>query len=246
MDAFGKCGSKKQSAVAPSVTTSVLVKDQCGYVATILYVPVGTSRADAGTSLHSAENWPLDLPTVTLGDYVEVTHGCGASPSPRKTGLEVLKISAATRGEFRPSEKKFAFDRPELRRRYDLCRGDVLLCRVNGTLGYVGMSALVEEDMPNLIFPDKLIRVRVKDGALMPDFLWRLLQLPNMRAQIESYARTAVGNYAIGSSDIADFQIPLPQIKTQRELVKELREARHKAARLRAQAWADFLGATFN
>lgn len=193
------------------------------------------------------------LPTVTLGDYVEVTHGCGASPSPRRTGLEVLKISAATRGEFRPSEKKFAFDCPEVRRRYDLRRGDVLLCRVNGTLAYVGMSALVEEDMPNLIFPDKLIRVRVKDDALMPDFLWRLLQLPNMRAQIESYARTAVGNYAIGSSDIADFQIPLPQIKTQRELVKKLREARRQAAtkrteaaRLRSQAWADFLGAIFN
>ena len=193
------------------------------------------------------------LPTVTLGDYVEVTHGCGASPSPRPTGLEVLKISAATRGEFRPSEKKFAFDRPEVRRRYDLRRGDVLLCRVNGTLAYVGMSALVEEDMPNLIFPDKLIRVRVKDDALMPDFLWRLLQLPNMRAQIESYARTAVGNYAIGSSDIADFQIPLPRIMIQRELVKELREARRQAAakrteaaRLRSQAWADFLGAIFN
>jgi type I restriction enzyme S subunit len=193
------------------------------------------------------------LPTVTLGDYVEVTHGCGASPSPRRTGLEVLKISAATRGEFRPSEKKFAFDRSEFRRRYDLRRGDVLLCRVNGTLAYVGMSALVEDDMPNLIFPDKLIRVRVKDDALMPDFLWRLLQLPNMRAQIESYARTAVGNYAIGSSDIADFQIPLPKIKTQRELVKELREARRKAAtkrteaaRLRSQAWADFLGTIFN
>lgn len=193
------------------------------------------------------------LPTVTLGDYVEVTHGCGASPSPRPTGLEVLKISAATRGEFRPSEKKYAFDRAEFRRRFDLRRSDVLLCRVNGTLAYVGMTALVEEDMPNMIFPDKLIRVRVKDDALLPDFLWRLLQLPNMRVQIESYARTAVGNYAIGSTDVAEFQIPLPPIQTQRSLTKKLREARTRAAakrteaaRLRAQAWADFLGAIFN
>ena len=115
------------------------------------------------------------------------------------------------------------------------------------------MSALVEEDMPNLIFPDKLIRLRIKNDALVPDFLWRLLQLPNMRAQIESYARTAVGNFAIGSSDIADFQIPLPLQKVQRGLVQKLREARSKAAakrteaaRLRAQAWADFLGAIFN
>ncbi|MBF8295429.1 MAG: Type restriction-modification system, specificity subunit, partial [Bacteroidetes bacterium] len=176
------------------------------------------------------------LATAALGDYVEVTHGCGASPSPRTTKLEVLKISAATRGELRPSEKKFAFDRPEFRRRFDLRRGDVLLCRVNGTLAYVGMSALVEEDMSDMIFPDKLIRVRVKDSALLPDYLWRLLQLPNMRVQIESYARTAVGNYAIGSTDVAEFQIPLPPIQTQHALTKMLRESRHEAAAKRSEA----------
>ena len=72
------------------------------------------------------------------------------------------------------------------------------MCRTNGTLGYVGMSAYVEEDMENLIFPDKVIRVREDITA----YLWRILQLPHLRIQIEAAARTAVGNYAIGSDDI--------------------------------------------
>ena len=38
-------------------------------------------------------------------------------------------------------------------------RDPVLMCRTNGTLAYVGMSALIREDESNMVFPDKLIRV---------------------------------------------------------------------------------------
>lgn len=190
---------------------------------------------------------------VPLGDFVEVTHGCSASPSYRPTALEILKISACTRGFFRPMEKKFAPDRAELRKKFDLRKGDVLMCRVNGTLAYVGMSALVQEDMPDLIFPDKIIRVRITSEALLPEFLWRLLQLPAMRTQIESASRTAVGNHAIGSEDINDLQISIPPKKKQIELTNSLQLARRKATTLRAEAahirataWSDFLNAVFH
>jgi len=190
---------------------------------------------------------------VPLGDFVEVTHGCSASPSDKPTALEVLKISACTRGFFRPTEKKYAPDRPELRKKFDLRKGDVLMCRVNGTLAYVGMSALVEEDMPNLIFPDKIIRVRITSDNLLPEFLWRLLQLPAMRTQIESVSRTAVGNHAIGSEDINDLQIAIPSKDKQIELTNSLQAARSKATALRAEAarisgeaWSNFLNAVFH
>lgn len=44
-----------------------------------------------------------------------VCHGCSAPPSPAPTALEILKISAVTRGEFVPTEKKFAADNPRVR-----------------------------------------------------------------------------------------------------------------------------------
>lgn len=153
-----------------------------------------------------------------------VSHGCSASPSPIPTNLEVLKISAVTRGELKSSEKKFAFDNPAIRKQFDLRKGDVLLCRTNGTLAYVAMSAIVTEDMPNLVFPDKVIRVRVKDN-IQPEYFWLVLQTPPLRAQIEAAARTAVGNYAIGGKDIWEFDIPLPPLDVQRSLVdKKLKE----------------------
>lgn len=175
-------------------------------------------------------------PTVRgLECLLEVKHGCSASPSPKPTGLDVLKISAVTRGEFRPEERKHAFDRPRFRREFDLKAGDVLMCRTNGTLGLVGMSALVESDMPDLIYPDKVIRVRVRD-ILLPAYFWRAVQAPLVRLQIEYAARTAVGNYAIGSDDILNLEFPLPPLDVQRRITARVETTRAEIAALRTAA----------
>lgn len=182
--------------------------------------------------------------SLNLGKYpvargvdclAEVRHGCSASPSPKPTDLEILKISAATRGEFAPTEKKFAFDNKRVREEFNLQNGDVLMCRTNGTLAYVGMSALVRENMANLVFPDKLIRVRAKKN-ITPEFLWFVLQSHPLRAQIEAAARTAVGNYAIGTDDIWNFQIPLPPLPVQREIMARVASGRAEITRERAAA----------
>jgi type I restriction enzyme S subunit len=135
----------------------------------------------------------------------------------------VLKISAVTGGELNPGECKYIHDSPRYRREFDLKAGDVLLCRTNGTLGLVGMSALVERDMPNLIFPDKVIRIRCRQD-LVPAYLWRVLQMPFMRSQIEAAARTAVGNYAIGTEDLWNLAFPLPPLDVQQRLVGQIIE----------------------
>lgn len=186
------------------------------------YVIHGATGLDEG-------KYPIVSGTECL---IEVKHGCSASPSPVPTELEVLKISAVTRGEFMPQEKKFAFDVQRYREDFDLKKGDVLMCRTNGTLGYVGMSALVYEDMPNLIFPDKVIRVRAKPNML-PEYLWKVLQMQHLRIQIEAAARTAVGNYAIGTDDIWNFQIPLPPYNVQQEIMEKVAARRKEIERER-------------
>lgn len=176
------------------------------------------------------------FPTVQGTACIEsVSHGCSVSPSALPTKLEVLKISAVTRGWLNTAEKKYAPDQAKLRQQYALRTGDVLLCRTNGTLDYVGRAALVEGDHPDLIFPDKVIRVRLKD-QILPAFFWYLLGTPYLRAQIESFARTAVGNYAIGGKDIWKFQFPLPPLDVQQTLITAIGQARADALALRQQA----------
>lgn len=80
--------------------------------------------------------FPIALEWGCLDD---INHGCSSSPSPSPTALKILKISAVTRGYFRTEERKCVL---------------------------VDMSSFVESEMPNMIFPDKLIRVRFKSNML--------------------------------------------------------------------------------
>jgi type I restriction enzyme S subunit len=194
-----------------------------------------------------------NVSTVLLGSVLlDVRHGCSKGPSNLATNLRVLKISAVTRGRLDLDECKFIYDEPALREQFSLKAGDILMCRTNGTLGYVGMSAIVIADIDDMIFPDKVIRVRADHNRIKPEFLWRLLQVSALRSQIENAARTAVGNFAIGGKDIKSLNVPLPKLVDQGKLIRTLSDViasavanRAKAATLRQSAWAAFETALF-
>jgi len=202
--------------------------------------------------IHRALHHDSQYRQPLLGEIATITHGCSHPPSSKKTSLEILKISAVTRGVFDPSEKKFIKDDKALRERFDLRRGDILMCRTNGTLAYVGIASLVTTDMTNLIFPDKVIRVRLVSDSVLPGFLCALLKTPTMRLCIESCARTAVGNYAIGSSDLASLEVIAPPISVQADICHALDVAHAQANKLRTDAnvlrstaWNGFITGVF-
>lgn len=203
-------------------------------------------------STHSAAVSPK-WPTAPIGAVVSgIKHGCSAGPAKRPTTLRVLRISAVTKGALDADDWKYLPDREVFRQQFDLRAGDVLICRTNGTLAYVGMAALVERPPVDTVFPDKIIRVRPDTARVDPEFLWRLLQTGAMRQQIEGAARTAVGNYAIGGADIARLVAPMPPLAEQRQLAATLALAladaadKRKAAQtLRAEAWSRFESALF-
>jgi type I restriction enzyme, S subunit len=193
--------------------------------------------------------WPM----LSLGEVlIEVRHGCSLSPARAPTTLRVLKISSVTKGVLDLTQFKHLEDSTAVRATYSLCAGDILMCRTNGTIQYVGMSALVSEDVADTVFPDKVIRVRADKSRVVPAFLWRLLQLPAVRRQIEGAARTAVGNFAIGGHDIKALTVPLPPPDVQTQLAQALNDARadvsatrEKACALREAAWAAFESGLF-
>jgi len=178
-----------------------------------------------------------NYPFFTGEDFLlSVKNGCSDAPSFNPTSLEVLKISGVTKGKLDLTQRKFIADEPAYRRNFDLRAGDVLMCRTNGTLGMVGMSALVEDDLPGMIYPDKVIRLRANPEMILPAFLWRALQLPYVRAQIEAAARTAVGNYAIGGADVWALKVPLPPLELQQQLITQDERLRASAQAARTRA----------
>lgn len=209
----------------------------------------GALRAILGTA-EQVSPWPVG----PLGEaLLEVRHGCSEGPAKSATTLKVLKISAVTKGKLDLTEFKYLRDSQEARSAFALRAGDILMCRTNGTLQYVGMSSLVAADLADTVFPDKVIRVRPDTSKVVPEFLWRLLQVPAVRRQIEGAARTAVGNYAIGGADIKALRVPMPPLAVQRRLASDVNTAKVKAtemaaeaATVRAKGWAEFERAIFD
>ncbi|WP_366923144.1 restriction endonuclease subunit S [Metallumcola ferriviriculae] len=185
------------------------------------------------------------IPDLTKGKYPvvngrncisEVKHGCSSSPSSKPTSLKVLKLSAVTSGSFLPHETKYIANKKQYREKFGLKKGDVLMCRTNGTLDYVGRVAIINQDYLDVIFPDKLMRIRCKDN-IKPEYLEYILSTSMVRPQIEAGVRTAVGNYAIGNEDVFNIKFPLPPICEQVILIRKIIEVKAEIARLKNQAF---------
>lgn len=91
----------------------------------------------------------------------------------------VLKISAVTWGAFRPEENKALLpgDRPKPHEA--VRRGDLLISRAN-TSDLVGAVVIVERDYPNLMLPDKILRLVLRDNV-SPRFVMYALRTRDVR-----------------------------------------------------------------
>jgi Type I restriction modification DNA specificity domain len=130
---------------------------------------------------------------------------------------------------------------------YALREGDLLFTRYNGTIDFVGACAMVGNDIHDYVYPDKLIRVRVKRSVVVPEFLAVALGARSAREQIEDFVKSSAGQKGISGADLKAVKLSLPDIAEQTEIVHRVEalfaladriEARCTAARTHAQRLA--------
>ena len=107
------------------------------------------------------------------------------SDKPR-TGINpaVLKLSAATYGDYRPDENKALLDEGLFIEAAEVHSGDLLFTRKN-TPELVGMAAYVQETPPKLMMPDLIFRL-VPNERMNPVFLWQLINCKEFRPVIQA------------------------------------------------------------
>ena len=86
----------------------------------------------------------------------------------------ILKLSAATYGEYRPNENKALLDHRQFVSEAEIKPGDLLFTRKN-TPELVGMAAYVYNTPPNLMMPDLIFRLNT-NSLMSPLFLWQLIK----------------------------------------------------------------------
>ena len=95
----------------------------------------------------------------------------------------VLKLSAATYGDYRPSENKALLDENQFVEGAEVHPGDLLFTRKN-TPELVGMAAYVQETPEKLMMPDLIFRL-VTNEKMNPVFLWQLINCKEFRPVIQ-------------------------------------------------------------
>ena len=153
-------------------------------------------------------------------------NGLASRPSDAPPGMPILRISAATS---RPDATIDESDHKYLRvdehdaAKYRVLPGDLLACRFNGNLHYVGRFAIYRgySGKPHL-YPDKLIRFRVDQSKVQPEFVQLAMNSPRGRSSIESFCATTAGNIGISAGNLKNVVLAVPPHAEQTRIVVHL------------------------
>jgi len=160
-----------------------------------------------------------EIPLGQLLERIDSGHSprCHSHPAVDNE-LGVLKVSAISSTKFHPHKNKATFEGYKPKPLSLVRKGDLLFSRKNTYL-LVGASAIVLEDVNNLILPDLIFRlVPSKEGGLQIPFLWGLLTQTSMRNRIRELAGGAAASMPnIGKARLKEMLIPVPDNNTQKK-----------------------------
>lgn len=185
-----------------------------------------------GDARRNDRSWP----TVCLRELLTMPLRNGVSPS-NGASMEatVLTLSAITGAAFDASAHKVAtfHDRPAESHLVD--QRDLLICRGNGNLRFVGRGHFPSASMPDVIFPDTMIAARLAADRAEPAFLEHVWNSESVRGQLEALARTTNGTFKVNQTMLEGVSVIAPPLARQRDFAErhraiEVIRARHLAS----------------
>lgn len=171
-----------------------------------------------------------------LGDVIdEMRNGLSPKPSDQPVGVKILRISSIRSGAVDYSDHKYlSLDYKEIDR-YRLLAGDLLFTRYNGSLEFVGVCAVVRQLSEDFVYPDKLIRVRVRKDKVLSSFVEIIFSSPKVRSFIEGFVKSTSGQKGISGGDLKSVLFQLPTIEEQKEIVRHVENLFALADKLEAR-----------
>ena len=155
-------------------------------------------------------------------------NGVSKGPTFDKSATEILRISEGTsRGDFYVNEDDFKHVDlpPDEVEKFQLAPGDLLACRFNGNLHYVGRFSYYRGDSGRVqVNPDKLIRFRIKTESHCPRYVCLAMNAAPTREAIEAMCATTAGNIGLSAGRLKTVEIPIPPLAEQRRIVAKVSE----------------------
>ena len=140
--------------------------------------------------------------------------GNGTQRVKKDDEIAVLKVSAVTKGYFIPEECKVLDDQENIKKYVTPEKGDLLFSRAN-TREMVGATAIVREDYPTLILPDKLWKIRFNDSANV-FYMKYVLSSKSIRNEFSASSTGTSGSmFNVSMDKFKEIEIPIAPIELQ-------------------------------
>jgi type I restriction enzyme S subunit len=156
--------------------------------------------------------------SVTLESRYGTNNKCDSDPA----GIPILRIPNIANGLISTEDLKFC----ELtEREHDILRlkdGDLLIVRTNGSPDLVGRCAVFRCMDRQFGFASYLIRFRLDESKVEPQFLAFFLESTKGRDAIASIRKTSAGQFNVNSENLQAIQFPCPPLAVQKRMVEEM------------------------
>ncbi|MFT6951395.1 MAG: type I restriction enzyme S subunit, partial [Paraglaciecola sp.] len=180
---------------------------------------------------------PLDVSEDKLVNLIdEMRNGLSAKPNEKGLGYPILRISSVRSLFVDQVDIRFLQLEPKVLKQYSLKLGDLLFTRYNGSLDYVGVCGQIKSlSHDHLVYPDKLIRVRVNNNKILANYLELYSASTEVRDFIKSLVKSTSGQKGISGKDLKEMLIKYPSILEQTEIVRRVEELFAFADKIEAQ-----------
>lgn len=205
-------------------------------------VAEGTLKRPKPAPILPALGAPFELPTgwawSRLGDVLRTCrNGLSATPNDDGDGYPLLRISSATGrsdGWVDMSDHRFAAITASDAAPFIVNPSDLLACRFNGNLEYVGQVAQVPRSYEgSTVHPDKLIRLVAIE--MSHPYLRIAINAEPTRKQVRQMAATTAGNIGINGKQVQSLVVPVPPLQEQTRIVARVDELMTLLDRLERQ-----------
>lgn len=159
-------------------------------------------------------------------DYIQ--YGISSLANTEQKGVPIIRMGNLRGDEWDFSSLKHIELSDKDLETYRILDGDLLFNRTNSK-ELVGKCGVFREK-GDWVFASYLIRVRVDEGLLLPDFASFFLGSPVGKMQIDCLSRQIIGMTNINAEEIKLIKIPVPPIEAQKQIVEKF-EAAYNAKR---------------
>ena len=176
-----------------------------------------------GDPSDNTEGWPI----LSLNDIIAtIESGWSGNGKQRKKApgeIAVLKVSAVTKGYFIPTECKVLDNQSNIKKYVFPQKGDLLFSRAN-TREMVGATALINQDYPELILPDKLWKIRFSENVDVV-YMKYILSSKTIRDSFSAASTGTSGSmYNVSMEKFRSIVVPVPPLSLQNQFADFVEE----------------------